>query len=150
MTIPGVGPLIATALETLAPPAETFSSGRDFAAWIGLTPLQKSTGGKQRMGRMSRMGERTSEAFADHRLLRRGAMGQTQRRDAECVAVGNAGEEAGDAGHRRACQQDGADRLGGNDAQRGVSGAARGRISQRVTHHRDVRGAEDSGMAQWR
>jgi transposase len=59
MTIPGIGPLIATALEALAPPAETFQSGRDFAAWIGLTPVQKSTGGKQRMGRTSRMGERT-------------------------------------------------------------------------------------------
>lgn len=59
MTIPGIGPIIATALEALAPPPETFKSGRDFAAWIGLTPLQKSTGGKQRMGRTSRMGERT-------------------------------------------------------------------------------------------
>ena len=59
MTIPGIGPLIATALEALAPPAETFGSGRDFAAWLGLTPLQKSSGGKQRMGRTSRMGERT-------------------------------------------------------------------------------------------
>lgn len=59
MTIPGIGPLIATALEALAPPAETFQSGRDFAAWIGLTPVQKSTGGKQRIGRTSRMGERT-------------------------------------------------------------------------------------------
>lgn len=59
MTIPGIGPLIATALEALAPPAETFRSGRDFAAWLGLTPLQKSSGGKQRMGRISRMGERT-------------------------------------------------------------------------------------------
>ncbi len=59
MTIPGIGPLIATALEALAPPAETFQSGRDFAAWIGLTPVKKSTGGKQRMGRTSRMGERT-------------------------------------------------------------------------------------------
>ena len=59
MTVPGIGPVIATALEALAPPPETFKSGRDFAAWIGLTPLQKSTGGKQRMGRTSRMGERT-------------------------------------------------------------------------------------------
>jgi transposase len=59
MTVPGIGPVIATALEALAPPPETFKSGRDFAAWIGLTPLQKSTGGKPRMGRTSRMGERT-------------------------------------------------------------------------------------------
>ena len=51
--------MIATALEALAPPPETFSSGRDFAAWIGLTPLQRSSGGKERLGRTSRMGQRT-------------------------------------------------------------------------------------------
>ena len=59
MSIPGVGPMIATAIEALAPPVETFRSGRDFSAWIGLTPIQKSTGGKDRLGRTSRMGERT-------------------------------------------------------------------------------------------
>ena len=59
MTIPGIGPLIATAIEALAPPSETFRSGRDFAAWIGVTPVQRSTGGKERLGRTSRMGERT-------------------------------------------------------------------------------------------
>jgi transposase len=59
MTVPGIGPLIATAIEALAPPAEAFRSGRDFAAWIGLTPIQRSTGGKERLGRTSRMGERT-------------------------------------------------------------------------------------------
>ena len=59
MTVPGIGPMIATAIEALAPPGETFRSGRDFAAWIGLTPIQRSTGGKERLGRTSRMGERT-------------------------------------------------------------------------------------------
>jgi transposase len=59
MTIPGVGPISATAIAALAPPAETFRTGRDFAAWLGLTPLQKSTGGKQRLGATSKMGERT-------------------------------------------------------------------------------------------
>lgn len=59
MTIPGVGPIGATALIALAPPPETFRKGRDFAAWVGLTPLQKSTGGKQRLGAISKMGERT-------------------------------------------------------------------------------------------
>ncbi len=58
-TIPGVGPVTATALAALAPAAETFRKGRDFAAWMGLTPLQRSTGGKQKLGRTSRMGERT-------------------------------------------------------------------------------------------
>jgi transposase len=59
MTIPGVGPVTATALAALAPPAETFKRGRDFAAWVGLTPLQHSTGGKQKLGATSKMGERT-------------------------------------------------------------------------------------------
>jgi transposase len=59
MTIPGVGPITATAITALAPPIETFATGRDFAAWLGLTPLQKSTGGKQRLGAISKMGERT-------------------------------------------------------------------------------------------
>ena len=41
------------------PAAEGFPAGRDFAAWLGLTPLQKSTGGKQRLGGVSKRGERT-------------------------------------------------------------------------------------------
>ncbi|MFQ6184768.1 IS110 family transposase [Sinorhizobium meliloti] len=59
VTIPGVGPITATAIAALAPPAETFAKGRDFAAWLGLAPLQKSTGGKQKLGAISKMGERT-------------------------------------------------------------------------------------------
>lgn len=59
MTIPGIGPITATALAALAPSASTFKRGRDFAAWLGLTPLQRSSGGKQKLGETSRMGERT-------------------------------------------------------------------------------------------
>jgi len=59
MTIPGIGPITATALLALAPPPETFRKGRDFAAWVGLTPLQRSTGGKTKLGGITRMGERT-------------------------------------------------------------------------------------------
>lgn len=59
MTIPGIGPIAATAIAALAPAAATFKRGRDFAAWLGLTPLQKSTGGKTKLGRTSKMGERT-------------------------------------------------------------------------------------------
>ena len=59
MTIPGVGPIGATAIIALAPAARTFRSSRDFAAWLGLTPLQHSTGGKERLGKISKAGERT-------------------------------------------------------------------------------------------
>jgi len=59
MTIPGVGPIVATALVALAPEASTFRRGRDFAAWLGLTPRQHSSGGKERLGRTTKMGERS-------------------------------------------------------------------------------------------
>ncbi len=59
MTIPGIGPITATAITALAPPPGTFAKGRDFAAWVGLTPRQHSTGGKQKLGAISMMGERT-------------------------------------------------------------------------------------------
>jgi len=56
--IPGVGPLIATALATSVPDPHTFRSGRDLAAWIGLVPKQNSTGGKERLGHISKAGNR--------------------------------------------------------------------------------------------
>ena len=59
MTIPGVGPIVSTAITALVPVAEGFPAGRDFAAWLGLTPVQKSTGGKQKLGAVSKRGERT-------------------------------------------------------------------------------------------
>ena len=58
MTIPGVGPICAMAVNAFAPPMESFRRGRDFAAWIGLTPRQNSTAGKQRLGRITKMGQR--------------------------------------------------------------------------------------------
>jgi transposase len=57
-TIPGLGPISAAAITTFAPPMKTFSKGRDFAAWVGLTPRQHSSGGKERLGRTSKMGQR--------------------------------------------------------------------------------------------
>jgi len=72
-TIPGIGPVTAVALATLAPPSETFSKGRDFSAWVGLTPRQHSTGGKTRLGRTSKMGQRDIR-----RLLIIGAMSAIQ------------------------------------------------------------------------
>src|SRR3954468_24857755 len=50
MTIPGIGAVTAAALTALTPPAHTFRCGRDFAAWLGLTPVQRSSGGKERLG----------------------------------------------------------------------------------------------------
>lgn len=56
--IPGVGPLIASALVANIPDPGVFRSGRDLSAWIGLVPKQNSTGGKDRLGSISKAGNR--------------------------------------------------------------------------------------------
>lgn len=67
--VPGIGPICAMAITAFAPSMEEFRSGRDFAAWLGLVPRQHSTGGKQKLGRTSKMGQRDIR-----RLLIIGAM----------------------------------------------------------------------------
>ena len=57
-TMPGIGPQAALAIQAFCPPAEVFRSGRDFSAWLGLIPRQHSTGGKERLGRITKMGQR--------------------------------------------------------------------------------------------
>ena len=59
MTIPGIDPITATAILALAPPPESFAKGRDFAIWLGLTSRKHSSGGKEKLGSISKMGERT-------------------------------------------------------------------------------------------
>jgi transposase len=56
--IPGVGPIVATALVAEVGDWKVFSSGRSLAAWIGLVPKQHSTGGKERLGGISKQGNR--------------------------------------------------------------------------------------------
>lgn len=68
-TAPGIGPVSAMAIKAFAPPMEGFRRGRDFAAWLGLVPVQRSTGGRQVLGRTSKMGQRDIR-----RLLIIGAM----------------------------------------------------------------------------
>lgn len=69
MSMPGMGPITAMAIEAFAPTMTTFRKGRDFAAWLGLVPKQHSSGGKQVLGRTSKMGQRDIR-----RLLIIGAM----------------------------------------------------------------------------
>src|SRR5437868_7692905 len=56
--IPGVGPALATALVASVANPRAFRSGRDFSAWIGLVPKQNSSGGKDRLGHISKRGDR--------------------------------------------------------------------------------------------
>lgn len=72
-SIPGVGVIGATALAATVTDPSAFKSGRDLAAWIGLVPRQNSTGGKERLGGISKQGDRYLR-----RLLVAGAMAVVQ------------------------------------------------------------------------
>src|SRR5205085_9877138 len=56
--VPGIGPALATALVASVADAKAFRSGRNFSAWIGLVPKQHSSGGKDRLGGISKRGDR--------------------------------------------------------------------------------------------
>src|SRR5215813_9212683 len=115
-SMPGMGPITAAAIEAFAPPMATFKRGRDFAAWLGLVPRQHTTGGKPRLGRTSKMGQRYPPA-PDHRRHERRQMGSPQGRRQRVVAGPNAGQEAAPGGGHRPGQQDGP--LGLGYAQQG-------------------------------
>ncbi len=74
-TIPGIGPITASALVASLPDVSDFKSGRDLSAWLGLTPRPHSSGGKERLGRISKMGNRYLR-----RLLYLGAIAQVSAR----------------------------------------------------------------------
>jgi transposase len=58
-TVPGIGPISAASLKALVPDPTGFVSGQHFAAWLGLTPRPHSSGGRERLGRISKMGNPT-------------------------------------------------------------------------------------------
>ena len=73
-TIPGIGVIGATAIVAAVPDPKAFRSGRDLAAWIGLVPRQDSTGGKQKLGPISKQGDqylRRILVVGAHAVLRR-------------------------------------------------------------------------------
>ncbi len=81
--IPGVGPLIATALVASVPDPHAFKSARDLPAWIGLVPKQSSTGGKERLGHISKAGNRYLRSLlmiGAFSLIKRAKLGKGKHR----------------------------------------------------------------------
>lgn len=74
-TVPGVGAITSSAFAATTPDVSAFRSGHDYAAWLGLTPKSHSSGGKERLGRISKAGNRTLR-----RLLYLGAMARISAR----------------------------------------------------------------------
>ncbi|MGA0565496.1 transposase [Ancylobacter sp. VNQ12] len=125
MEIPGVGPLLASALiETIADP-KAFRTGQNLAAWIGLVPKQNSSGGKERLGGITKQGDRYLQ-----QMLVVGALAVVRyaRAQRHAPAVADPAARAPNAEGRgsRAGQQNRPDGLGDHDIGRALPGASRG------------------------
>ena len=103
-TIPGIGPITASAIAAAVPDATLFKSGRQFAAWLGLTPRTHSSGGKERLVGITKQG--------DVHRCDRGDPACTPRQCQQVLGCQAARAKIGQAGIGGACQQDRADRLG--------------------------------------
>jgi transposase len=113
-TIPGIGPIIATAIAATVADPNTFRSGREFAAWLGLVPRQNSTGGKARLGGISKRGDsylRRLLVNSAH-TVRAGSAKPLARQDAATAPSQCRG--------RGSCQQERADRVGYAHRRRGL------------------------------
>src|SRR5262249_35660954 len=114
-TIPGIGVLGASAIVATVPDASIFKTGRDFAAWIGIVSREDSTGGKQRLGPISKQGDRYLR-----RILIVGALAVLRRACAPReiplgdAAIGAQAAKGGCSGDR---QKDSAYRWGGADKE---------------------------------
>jgi hypothetical protein len=131
--IPGVGPALATALVASIADPGAFRSGRDFSAWVGLVPKQNSSGGKDKLGSISKQGDRY---FAQP------VRGWRARRDPLCQDLWHppstlAHRIAGAATHQGCCyrarQQARKDGMGDDGQERKLQGACRSRGVNEVT-----------------
>jgi transposase len=125
MTVLGIGPISATAIAALASPVATFAQGPRLCRLLGLTSLQRSTGGKQKLGATSKMGERTLR-----RLLIIGSSAVVQQASTRGAPKGSWLEQMlapkPCAGNCRAREQDGADRMGATYKAGELQGSGRG------------------------
>jgi transposase len=147
-TIPGIGPITASAIVAAVPDASLFPSGRQFAAWLGLTPKAHSSGGKDRMGGISKSGRRLYSAPARDRRHRRQSARKARKRQ---QGTGDQIVGAQTRSRRVRCpgQQNRQDRLGPSDARGGFQRGLGIRISLVRTcfSTRDARGCEGSDDA---
>ena len=139
-TIPGIGPITASLIAATVGDIGMFKSARQFAAWLGLVPRQHSTGGKTRLGRITKTGNREIR-----KLLVLGATSMVYRAAQWNSAAGALDQRdprtpPRPAGDRGTGEQDGAHRMGVDDAQGGLPGERACRCRAR----RDVL-AQDGG-----
>jgi transposase len=123
-TISGIGPITASAIAAAVPDASLFRSGRQFAAWLGLTPRPHSSGGKERLGGISKQGDGYLRKLL---VVGATAVMRMARKDAarQPWVAQLLGAQAGEDRDRWARQQDSVHRLGGDGAQGSLRGGCR-------------------------
>jgi Transposase IS116/IS110/IS902 family len=110
--IPGVGPALATALVASVADPRAFRSGRDFSAWIGLVPKQNSSGGKDKLGSITKRGDRYLRSLFTVGAIRRDPLRQAPWHQSSTLAHRVVGATANQGRRYRSRQQDCSDRLG--------------------------------------
>jgi transposase len=122
---PGVGPVLATALVAAVADLKSFRSGRNFSAWIGIVPKQHSSGGKNRLGNISKQGDRYLRGLfvaGALSVIRYAKIHGTKHRP---LAYGIAGAAPDQGCGYRACQQNRATGLGHDGQERAIQGTRR-------------------------
>ena len=133
---PGVGPVLATAVVATVADPKSFRSGRNFSAWIGIVPKQHSSGGKNRLGNISKQGDRYLRGLFVAGALAVIRYAKVHGTKTSALAHGLAGAAADEGCCYRARQQDRANGLGHDGQRRAIQGTRRAcgvRRSRRTT-----------------
>ena len=123
MTVPGIGPIISSAMVAAIGSGVAFAKGRDFSAWLGLVPKQMSTGDRTIVGRISKRGNVLAHALhasSPGHSVAAGELAETRLRG---LARSRRSAPTSERLGRGACQQTGADRLDRAGARAQLSGA---------------------------
>jgi transposase len=123
--VPGVGPVLATAVVATVADPKAFRSVRNFSAWIGIVPKQYSSGGKNRLGGISKQGDALSARPVRGRRARRNPLRQDPWHQTSALAHGLAGAAADQGCGYCACQQARANGLGHDGQRRTIQGTRR-------------------------
>jgi len=123
--LPGVGPALAIALVASVADPKAFRSGRNFSAWIGLVPKQHSSGGKDKLGSISKQGDRYLRSLFTAGSTRRDPICQAPWHKASALAYGIDGSAADQGRRHRARQQDRQNGLGHDGQGRALQGTRR-------------------------
>ena len=139
--IPGVGPALATALVASVADPNVFRSGRDFSAWIGLVPKQNSSGGKDRLGNISKTRRPLSAQPVHDGGVGGDPLCQNPWRQASALAHGVADAATHQGRGYRARQQDRTDGVGDDGEGRALQRTSRARGLNEITPdiRRDVK-----------